>query len=134
MEEAEKTNLDPSSYKPESNPEESEKQKDIKILRVKDEVGRMVFAPGVSGNPKGRPKGKSLKEFAREFLKNLPDEEKAAYLATLPKEIVWKMAEGNPAQDMTTGGEKINIVPIYGGISVQKHDGNQEDLPAEEQN
>ena len=30
---------------------------------------------------------------------NLPDEEKTEYLATLPKEIVWKMAEGNPKQD-----------------------------------
>lgn len=69
------------------------------------------FVKGQSGNPKGRPPGKSLKTFAREYLESLPDDEKVEYLKTLAPDIVWKMAEGNPKQDtdIMSGGEKINF-------------------------
>lgn len=68
-----------------------------------------VWKKGQSGNLNGRPKGKTLKEFAREYLENLPDDEKVEYLASLPTEIVWKMAEGNAATttDITSKGEQI---------------------------
>ncbi len=60
------------------------------------------FQPGNPGGP-GRPKGsKSLKEFARQYLQSLPDEDKIEYLKSLPEEIIWKMAEGNPETKQET--------------------------------
>jgi len=49
---------------------------------------------------KGRPKGKTLKEFAREYLESLPDDEKIDYLASIDPRIVWEMAEGKAKQDV----------------------------------
>jgi hypothetical protein len=73
--------------------------------------GRWVkgFAP----NPMGRPKGKTMKEWAKEFLARMTDEERDAWMEGIPKEIVWKMAEGNARNetDVTSGGDKIVFLP-----------------------
>ena len=53
---------------------------------------------GQSGNPAGRPKTKTLKEFAREMLANMSDEDRIEYLKTLPTDFIWKMGEGMPHQ------------------------------------
>lgn len=73
-----------------------------------------MFKKGVSGNMKGRPKGKTLKEFAREYLENLPDDEKVEYMQSLPPDLVWQMAEGKPKQDtdITSGGEPLQPILV----------------------
>ena len=79
------------------------------------------FGPGNNANPAGRPKGKTLKEFARELLMTMNDEKKKEFLAELPKEIWWRMAEGNPhnTQDMTSGDQRIGVaVGIIGDVSI----------------
>lgn len=77
----------------------------------RDESGKLL--PGTPPlNPAGRPKGKTLKEFAREYLMNLPDDEKQAYLRNLPQDIVWRMAEGNPHQSSEVAGEITVARPL----------------------
>lgn len=83
---------------------------------------------GQSGNPLGRPKTKTLKEYARDFLANMSEEARIEYLSSLDPDIVWKMAEGNPKQDVdaTSGGEKIQFTVI----TYEKHNDSIQ-LPTE---
>src|ERR1043166_9428001 len=69
------------------------------------------FKKGQSGNPLGRTPGKSMKEFAKEYLASLTDDERIEYFEGMNKADIWKMAEGNPANntDLTSGGEKLAI-------------------------
>ena len=94
--------------------ENTDKQKEKQGTQSYDWIRGYMWKKGQSGNPNGRPKGKTLKTFAREYLESLPDEEKIEYLKTLPTEIVWKMAEGNPdtKSENTLKGDELQPVLV----------------------
>ena len=55
-----------------------------------------TFKPGVSGNPAGRPRGSTLKEYQANKFRSMSDEEKDEYLSDVAKIERWRMSEGNP--------------------------------------
>lgn len=63
---------------------------------------------------------------------SMTEEEKVKWLKSLGKDIVWRMAEGNPAQDITSKGEHINPQPILGGLSINNGDPEDSEAPQED--
>lgn len=92
----------------------------------RDSSGRWV--KGVSGNVMGRPKGKTMKEWARDYLERLTDEERDEFMEGIPKEIIWKMSEGNPATntDITSGGKPIPLLNALRNNDSNKETGGTE--------
>jgi hypothetical protein len=68
------------------------------------------YKKGQSGNPGGRPAGKSLKQYTREKLAAMTDEEREKFLDGLSKDTLWEMAEGKAPQDIKHSGEMIQYV------------------------
>jgi len=73
-----------------------------------------VFKKGQSGNPHGRPPGKSLKERAKAMLNAMTEEEEQEFLQGIDKRIIWEMAEGKAEAktDITTAGESLNTALV----------------------
>lgn len=80
-------------------------------MAYKDPPLEHQWKPGESGNPNGRPKG-TLKDYVRQKLSGMTEEEKDKFLKDIPNELQWRMAEGNPAQDNKISGDSENPVPI----------------------
>lgn len=79
--------------------------------KTAEHLRQFRFLPGHKNISPGRPKEKTLKEYARQYLASLSDMERAKYLNSLHPSEVWRMAEGNPHQteDITTGGKPIYL-------------------------
>lgn len=89
-----------------------------------DVIKPWQFKKGQSGNPMGRPPGRSLKDRAKAYLAGLTDDEAEEYFAGMDKKDVWEMAEGKPQTDITSAGEKLMPTPILGGITNEVHTDN----------
>lgn len=86
--------------------EDTEKQR-----KNSDNLRPFQWKKGQSGNIMGRPKGKTMKEYARQYLERMTDEERDEWLEGLSKDSIWEMAEGKPKADVdiTTDGQPLIV-------------------------
>ena len=89
-----------------------------------------LFKKGQSGNPAGRPIGKSMKEYSREYLAKMTDAERQEFLNGIPKVEIWKLAEGQPHQSNDTTVE-VKPSPLLNAIS-NNPSNNKDSQPQEE--
>ncbi len=70
-----------------------------------DRIKAYQWKKGQSGNIMGRPKGKTMKEYAKQYLERMTDEERDEWLEGIDKEKIWEMAEDKAGQGVKVEGE-----------------------------
>jgi predicted phosphoadenosine phosphosulfate sulfurtransferase len=75
-----------------------------------------MFKPGQSGNPAGRPKTKTLKEYARDMLASMTEEERQDYLKGIDKKTIWEMAEGKAPQTVDSNVKVTLPKPLLDNV------------------
>lgn len=91
---------------------DNQQENSVKNKKPEHHLTPFQWKKGQSGNAAGRPKGKTMKEYAKELLECQSEEERQDFLHGLPKEVIWKMAEGNPESKgelKTTGDINLNL-------------------------
>ena len=81
----------------------------------------MPFKEGFDPNRNlnGRPKGKTLKEWLKDKLAEMDEEQREVFLKDIPKDMQWRMAEGNPAQDIGNKDGKPFVIQIAKEVAIQ---------------
>lgn len=95
-----------------------EAQEQLQNSNVPKQLQKYVFKKGVSGNPGGRPVGvKSMKQYAKEYLESMDEEDRVAFLNGLDPKTIWEMSEGKAKQDtdVTSGGKPITVTVVNYG-------------------
>jgi hypothetical protein len=79
-----------------------------------------MYKKGQSGNPSGRPKGISMKEYLKVKFASMTEDEREEFMEGINKLDLLKMAEGNPETktDITSAGKAI-VLP---SILIEKND------------
>ncbi len=77
--------------------------------KVPTQLQAHVYKKGQSGNPGGRPKN-TLKEYAKQKIANMTEEEREDFLHGIDKKTIWEMSEGKPKQDTEISGEIVSKV------------------------
>lgn len=95
---------------------EPKEGQDTNLIKT-DAKGR--FMKGTKGGPGRTPGSISIKDLVRKHLEDNPEdlEEFVLHFIKTNRELAWQMIEGRPSQDVTSGGEKINPMPILGNIT-----------------
>ena len=84
------------------------------------------FKPGETGNAGGRPKD-SIKSFLANKLAKMTDKQKEAWLKRMKigGELQWKMAEGNPTNEIDHGIKLTTIEQIFDKIEKENEQEKQ---------